>query len=395
MKSRIRNELKNIDYPLLIIYVFLLGFGLVMVYSSSMDKAISNNNSYDFYYNRQRVSMLVALIAFTIMSIIPYRLYLKKHWMFIGMAIVGIMYLQLTFMGAGKDIGGQRWIKLFGVVQFQPSEFVKLFMIVYLANTLASKEERFGRLPLEGALGTVAPIVMATGLILSEPDIGTAAILLAMSYCILLAVQWRPSVLKKIAVTTVGGISFVALFLLLGGGQWLLEGNREGRLNSFVDPFKYAQNEGMQVVQSYLAFATGGLKGQGIGQSVQKLGYLPEPHTDFIIAIIAEELGIIGVTIVLGGLGYIVLHAILIGIRAINPRERFLAIGIASWIGIQTFVNIGGATGLIPLTGVTLPLLSFGGVSLLMVSTALGILMNVSMKQKREKRARNLAQQTD
>lgn len=394
MKSQLKRIAKDIDYPLLIVYVFLLLFGLVMVYSSSMDKAISNDKPYDFYYNRQRMSMLVAFFAFTVASIIPYRHYVKPAFIKVGIVIVAIMYVQLKFSGAGADIGGQRWIKFLGIIQFQPSEFLKFFIVLTLASVLGAREQRLGRLELSHVIGALVPVVIGAGLIISEPDIGTAVIYLAISYCIFLSVRWKPKDFKRLALGTISVIGAGAVFLLLGGGQLLLSGNREGRLNSFLDPFMYAQGEGMQVVQSYLAFATGGLTGQGIGQSVQKLGYLPEPHTDFIIAIIAEELGLVGIFIVLGGLGYLVLHALMLANRATNPKERFLAVGVASWIGLQTFVNVGGATGIIPLTGVTLPLLSFGGVSLLMVSASLGIVMNISIKQKMERRRRKeLAEQ--
>jgi len=389
MKSQLKNKLKNVDYPLLLVYVFLLVFGLIMVYSSSMDKAISNNKPYDFYFNRQRNSMIVAFLAFTIMSIIPYQNYVKPFFVKFGMLVVAAMYIQLKLSGLGEDIGGQRWIRLFGLFSFQPSEFLKIFIIIALASVLGARELRLGRLELKQIIAALTPVVIGAGLIISEPDIGTAAIFLAISYCILFSVRWKPKDFKLLVLGTGFLLVSIVVFLMVGGGQWLLSGNREGRLNSFLDPFMYAQTTGLQVVQSYLAFASGGLTGEGIGQSVQKLGYLPEPHTDFIIAIIAEELGLIGAAIVIAGLGYIVLHGIKLAVRAVNPTERFLAVGISSWIGIQTFVNIGGATGLIPLTGVTLPLMSFGGVSLLMVSTALGILMNISINQnsKRKKKA--------
>ena len=140
---------------------------------------------------------------------------------------------------------------------------------------------------------------------------------------------------------------------------------RMERINGYLDPFGTAQDEGFQLVNSYLAIGSGGIKGLGLGQSVQKLGYLPEAHTDFIMAIIAEELGVFGVAFVLVGLGYLVLRGIYIGIRCRDPFGSMLAIGISGMIGIQSFINLGGMSGLIPITGVTLPFISYGGSSIL------------------------------
>ena len=159
-----------------------------------------------------------------------------------------------------------------------------------------------------------------------------------------------------------------------------------GRIKAFLNPFEYAEGSGLQVINGYIAIGSGGLEGVGLGQSIQKLGYLPEPQTDFIMAIIAEELGLLGVIIVLGGLGFIVFRGIVIALKTKDPLARMIAAGIASWIAIQTFINLGGLSGLIPLTGVTLPFISYGGSSILVLSFAMGILINVSMYEKLEKR---------
>ena len=155
---------------------------------------------------------------------------------------------------------------------------------------------------------------------------------------------------------------------------------------SYLNPFEYEDGSGHQVVNSYYAIGGGGLEGRGLGQSIQKLGYLPEPQTDFIMAIIMEELGIWGVLIVLGGLGFIVYKGFSIALRTKDPLARMIAAGIASWIGWQSFINLGGVTGLIPLTGVTLPFISYGGTSIIILSLAMGILINVSMFEKVERK---------
>ncbi len=154
---------------------------------------------------------------------------------------------------------------------------------------------------------------------------------------------------------------------------------------SFLNPFDYIQGSGYQIANGYIAIGSGGLQGRGLGNSIQKMGYLPEPQTDVIMAVISEELGLLGAIIVIGGLGFIVLRALSIALQAKDPHARMLAAGIGSMIGIQTFVNLGGLTGLIPLTGVTLPFISYGGTSVILLSLALGILTNVSMFVKYEK----------
>ena len=165
----------------------------------------------------------------------------------------------------------------------------------------------------------------------------------------------------------------------------LLTERRRGRLEAFFNPFDYEQGFGYQIVNGYIAIGSGGLTGLGLGNSNQKYGYLPEPHTDFIMAIIAEELGLIGVLIVLCGLFFIVFKAISIALSTKDPQARMIAAGIGSIIGFQTFINLGGMLGIIPLTGVPLPFISYGGTSIIILSAALGILMNVSMFVKHEK----------
>ena len=158
--------------------------------------------------------------------------------------------------------------------------------------------------------------------------------------------------------------------------------SRQGRLLSFLNPFDYELGSGYQIVNGYIAIGAGGMKGLGLGNSIQKMGYLPEPHTDVIMAVISEEIGVFGTIIVIGGLGFIVLRALTIALRTKDPHARMLAAGIGSVIGIQTFVNLGGLTGLIPLTGVPLPFISYGGTSVILLSLALGILMNVSIFER-------------
>src|SRR5699024_2698335 len=178
-------------------------------------------------------------------------------------------------------------------------------------------------------------------------------------------------------------VGSIVLFFLW---DTVMTGSRKGRILSYLNPFDYASGSGFQIVNGYIAIGSGGVTGNGLGDSVQKMGYLPEPHTDVIMAVISEELGIFGGIIVIGGLGFIVIRALTLAIKAKDPQARMLATGIGSVIGIQTFVNLGGLMGVIPLTGVPLPFISYGGTSVILMSIAVGILMNVSMFIKYEKK---------
>ncbi|HSP22335.1 MAG TPA: FtsW/RodA/SpoVE family cell cycle protein, partial [Planococcus sp. (in: firmicutes)] len=183
----------------------------------------------------------------------------------------------------------------------------------------------------------------------------------------------------RLAAIVVGASAIFILPIMIFASDMIFTEKRLGRLDAFFNPFSDELGFGLQIVNGYLAIGSGGLSGLGLGQSIQKLGYLPEPHTDFIMSVIAEELGIFGVLFVLGGLAFIVLRGLSIAMTTKDPLARMLATGVSSMIGIQAFVNLGGMTGLIPLTGVTLPFISYGGTSVILLSLAMGVLMNVSM----------------
>ncbi len=190
--------------------------------------------------------------------------------------------------------------------------------------------------------------------------------------------------LLKLSTLNFGILLLIAPFVYLNW-ESIMTSSRKGRFLAYLNPFDYITGSGYQIANGYIAIGSGGVKGLGLGNSIQKMGYLPEPHTDVIMAVISEELGIVGAIIVIGGLGFIVLRALLLALKAKDPHARMLAAGVGSMIGIQTFVNLGGLTGLIPLTGVPLPFISFGGTSVILTSIAVGILMNVSMFVKYEK----------
>ncbi len=362
-----------------------------MVYSSSMMVAIMiEGEPPDHFYNKQLTNLKVGAIVFLLGAFFPYKHYSKKWLLFILMVIMGILLAWVTFFGIGKaQTGSQSWINVFGITTFQPSEFAKLFVILYLSGSFYKKSLK------ENSIQDVKPndigypifiwlvILFSVGI---ETDLGALAIIFVIAISITLVSGIKGKSLRKFFTVLSGFGGLIMVFVALLKWDSIFNANRAGRLQSWSNPFEYADGSGLQIINGYLAIGAGGLEGVGLGQSIQKLGYLPEPQNDFIMAIIAEELGIAGVAIVVVGLGLIVARSFYIAMTTQDPLARMIAGGIGTWIGFQTFINLGGISGIIPLTGVTLPFISYGGTSIMMLSLAMGILVNVSMYYKKEKR---------
>lgn len=400
MRNYIKAFIRNFDFPLFFAYLILCLFGLVMIYSSSLVVAVGR---YDFapnhFFQKQVFNLAIAFPAFLFVSFFPYKNYKKKGIM--AIAVVGMLTLLFSvhFFGYGKEqLGAQRLINIAGV-NIQPSEIAKIVIIVYFASLFAKKYERGSIKSMNDLLGPpIIILIFSVGSIMAETDIGTSLIIVVGALSVIAASGMNREMLSTIMASKVNKKAFLKIvsivsvifvivtFVVFLRWDSILTENRQGRILSFLNPFEYSQGSGNQVVNSYIAIGSGGVTGHGLGNSVQKMGYLPEPHTDAIIAIISEELGILGVFIVLGGLGFIVLRAFSIALKTQDPQARMLAAGIGSVIGMQTFVNIGGLTGIIPLTGIPLPFISYGGTSVILMSVAVGILMNVSMFVKYEKK---------
>ncbi|MEC1179489.1 FtsW/RodA/SpoVE family cell cycle protein [Metasolibacillus meyeri] len=389
MKKYFATYFRNFDYPLFITYILLCLFGLVMIYSSSMMVAIMELRPPDYYYAKQLTNLKFAAVAFLFGAFFPYKHYSNKMILVMMMIVMAILLFWVTFFGVGKaETGSQSWISLFGLMNFQPSEYAKLFVILYLAGSLYKKGLK------ENAIQNVQPndiiypisiwllILFSVGM---ETDLGAVAIIGVIAMSILIFSGIRGKTLGKFAaVFGIFGTIIIGAVLIIKDD--ILNASRMGRFLVLKNPFEYADGSGYQIVNGYLAIGAGGLEGRGLGQSIQKLGYLPHPETDFIMAIIAEELGIFGVTIVIAGLAFIVLRGLYIAMTTKDPLARMIAGGIAVWIGFQAFLNLSGLSGIFPLTGVTLPFISYGGTSILILSLAMGILINISMYYKFDKR---------
>ena len=364
-------KLKDYDFTLIITPILLAGFGVVMIYSASMVTAVVEGNESTHYFFRQLTWFGIGMTGFVFCSLFPYRYY-QKLMKFIILAIVLLLVAVLIF---GNSVNNAKSWFQFGPLTMQPAEFAKLGLIMYLASIYSKKQAYIS----EFTKGVLPPLVLTAiilGLIVLQPDIGSASIIFFIACSVIFSSGIR---MKHLSVLIGIGVALVLLLI-----PFMISDERLSRFTGAYQPFETPDSDGYQLIQSYLAIGVGGLTGEGLGQSIQKLGYLMEAHTDFIMAIIAEELGFIGVILVIGMLSIIVLRGIFIARKSNDSFGSLLAIGIASMVGIQTFINLGAISGVLPITGVPLPFVSYGGSSLLIMLISMGILNNIAMSVKKQ-----------
>ncbi|WP_043933466.1 FtsW/RodA/SpoVE family cell cycle protein [Bacillus sp. EB01] len=374
-----KNKLKSYDYTLILAIIVLSIFGLVMVYSASMGAALNRYGyEHDFFYQKQKMALLGSAAIFLVFAYaFPYRLLKKTAW------LIMIVLISFGALGAvlviGKVAGNaQSWFDL-GFFSIQPAEFAKISVIIYLSAVYAKKQSYINNFN-KGVVPPLAYLIIISGLIIMQPDFGTAAIVIAIAILIILSSGMNiKNIMKLVAI----GAAVLTIFAL-GFQDWIFSEERLSRLSVLEDPFEDVKDEGFHLSNSLIAIGSGGITGMGLGQGVQKLGYLPESHTDFIIAVVAEELGLLGVAFVVLSLCFIVLKGYRIAMRCKDPFGSLLAIGISSMIGIQSIINLAGVSGVIPLTGVPLPFVSYGGSSIMQLAMSAGILVNVSMYTRLE-----------
>ncbi|HDR3887767.1 putative lipid II flippase FtsW [Bacillus mycoides] len=370
---------KSMDYSLLLPLVILCVLGVIMVYSSSSIVAISKHNwPANYFFKKQLIALAIGTIMLAIIVAIPYKLWRKRIVLIaMGIGSIGLLSAALIF---GKDVNGAKgWI-----LGIQPAEFVKITVIITLANFFAKKQETQTAF-VQGIIPPLAVVGGAMGLILLQNDLGTDLLIAGTVGIMFLCSGVRINLwIKRIVLTSIVWIP--ALYFL---GNYALSPYQKARFSVFLDPFSDPQKDGFQLINSFIGIASGELNGRGLGNSVQKYGYLPEPQTDFIMAIISEELGFIGVAVILICLLLIIIRSFRIAQKCKDPFGSLIAIGIASLLGVQTFINVGGMSGLIPLTGVPLPFVSYGGSSLLANLLAMGILLNIASQVKRQEKQQN------
>lgn len=356
------------DFIILIIALGLTGMGLLMVYSSSMNFAfMEHGGNSAYYFTRQLVFAVLGVITMYIAMKFPYEYY-KKLTPFLLFAVFVLMLLVMTPLGHEVN-GARRWLNL-GFTNIQPSEFVKIALIIYLASIYSRKQEYIDQF-WRGVIPPLFVVGLFFGLILFQRDLGTAMSLIIFTLVMLFCSGARFKHMFALGIMAVG------LFAVFG----FLQQYRLIRIMTFLDPWADRQGAGYQLVQSLLAIGNGGLTGSGFNNSIQKQFYLPEAHTDFIFSIFAEEFGLIGVTIILLAFLVLIIRGIQVSTRCPDAFGTLLGLGIVSMIGIQTLINVGVASGSIPVTGITLPFISYGGSSLLLTLGSIGILLNISRHQ--------------
>lgn len=356
---------KSPDILLFAATVLLLGIGIVMVYSASQVTAYERLDDTFYYLKKQLVWALLGLAAMVSVMKVDYWKYKKMAVPFLIIAF--ILLIAVLLPGIGKNVkGAQRWLGV-GPLTVQPSEVIKLSLVVFMAYGLSKYRERL-RYFTAGMLPFLVVLALACGLILLQPDLGTAVSAAGTVYIMLFAAGARGKHLFYLALA-----GMVAV-----GAAIILEPYRMSRFLAFLDPWKDPRGTGFHIIQSLYALGSGGLFGAGLGQSHQKFFYLPEQHTDFIFAVLGEELGFLGGALVITLFLIFVWRGFKIALSSQDPFASLLAVGVTSMIALQAIINIGVVTGSLPITGIPLPLISFGGSSLIFTLTGVGILLNIS-----------------
>lgn len=363
------------DYLLLWITLALLGLGLVMVYSASIAIAEANasiGHQSTYYLMRQAIFIGISLVAAYVAFQVPMEWW-QKMAPHLFLLAIGLLILVLI-PGVGRNINGsQRWLSLF-VINLQPSEFMKLFAAMYVADYAVRKSAQMDSI-VKGFLPMVAVMVLVGFLLLREPDFGALAVVASISISIL----WLAGINVWVFVGLLAVLP-VAVYFLIVSSPYRLE-----RVIGFMDPWADPFGKGYQLSHALIAFGRGEWFGVGLGASVEKLLYLPEAHTDFLFAVIAEELGFVGVVTVLFLFSWLIIRAFGIGKEAAANEQYFsalLAQGIGVWIGAQAIINIGVNMGVLPTKGLTLPLLSFGGSGILANCIAIAVLLRIDYENR-------------
>ena len=365
----------SFDHGLFWVSMILIGIGLVMVYSSSIalaETAKKFGNSSSYFLIRQTLFICIGAAAGFITFLIPIRWWQKvSPYLFLG----GLFLLILVLIpGIGHKVNGsRRWLSLI-VFNLQPSEFMKLFVAMYASDYVLRKSKEIGTF-LKGFLPMASAIILVGLLLIKEPDFGALAVISVIAALILILGGINKNILLGLLF-----VSPAAIWGIIHAATY-----RTSRL-SFLDPWSDSLTKNYQLQHSLMAFGRGEMFGVGLGGSVEKLLYLPEPHTDFILAVLAEELGFVGVLVVIGLFSWLVIRAFGIAKEAIineNYYSALLSQGIGIWFGVQGIMNMGVNMGLLPTKGLTLPLLSYGGSGILANMIALAILLRIDWENRR------------
>lgn len=358
-------ERTHFDFGLLIITILLVAVGVIMVYSSSALLASENYNDSNFFLKKEIIFVIAGFALMVLAVKTPFQIYQKLVYPILGLAV---FMLCLTFIPGlrAEAAGAARWVRIAGF-SLQPSEFAKLAVIIFLAYSLAKKHKKI-RTFMVGYLGNAIIVGVVIILVLGGKDLGSAMMIAIVAGVMMFVAGIRPLYLVASVIA-----SMPVLYLAVASVAY-----RRKRILAFLDPWADRYGSGFQMIQSFVAFNEGGVLGQGLGQGQQKLFYLPEAHTDFIASVLGEELGLIGITIVIILFAAFAYRGIRIALRAPDIFSRYLAFGITAFISLQAILNLSVVMGLFPTKGMVLPFISYGGSALLTMLFAVGILLNIS-----------------
>ncbi|PMM04074.1 cell division protein FtsW [Vibrio kanaloae] len=370
------------DRQLVWIALGLMLTGLVMVTSASFPISARLTDQPFHFMFRHAIFLVLALGVSSVILQIP-----MKRWFQYSTYLLGLsFFLLIVVLAVGKSVNGaSRWIPL-GLFNLQPAEVAKLSLFIFMAGYLVRKQDEVRKTFFGGFAKPIMVFGAFAVLLLGQPDLGTVVVMLVTLFGMLFIAGAK---LSQFIALMVAGIAAVV-------GLIVVEPYRVRRVTSFWEPWNDPFGSGYQLTQSLMAFGRGDWMGQGLGNSVQKLEYLPEAHTDFVFAVLAEELGFVGVTLVLILIFSLVFKAILIGKKAFESDQLFngyLAFGIGIWFAFQTLVNVGAASGIVPTKGLTLPLISYGGSSLIVMSVAVSMLLRIDHECRWEEKEQT--EQTD
>lgn len=356
---------RGIDYTFLFLIMLLLSIGLVMLLSASAPPGASKYNDSYYFFKKQLLFVVAGLVGMVVVSKIDYRVYKKYSTLIFGICVLLLVLVAIPGIGVSLN-GSRRWLQLPGF-QLQPSEFMKLAIALFFAERISTgrfnvaMRKDFGY--FAATLGVVAILMLL------EPHLSGTIVIVGIGLWILVAAGTKiiPFV---IGIPVVGVVGFILIYFF--------DANRLARIMRFISPFEDMQYTGYQIAQALYAMGSGGLFGRGLGQSVQKYSYLPEPYNDFIFSIACEELGLVGGAIIIAIFALLILRGFRIALNAPDTFGTLLATGIMAQIAIQTTLNIAVATSSVPNTGVSLPFFSYGGTAILVILIEMGILLNIS-----------------
>ena len=367
-KNENRVRFEEIDYGIFYSVLILLAIGVIMIYSASSYYAMFKEGDSMVYLKKQIVWAITGLVAMSLMSNFDYH---KLKKITPQLLIITVPLLIAVFFFPAVN-GAKRWIQI-GALSFQPSELTKYVVVLFLALSLDIKGDgvkKFftGILPYLGVAGFFSAMILA------EKNLSIAAIIMIVTFIMLFVAGGTvKDLFGKVAPTLL-----VVVFIFIFSEEY-----RKARMLNFLNPWKDPAGDGYQLIQSFYALGAGGVTGLGLGQSRQKTLYMPEPHNDFIFSIIGEELGLIGCLFIIFLFIFFVWRGIKVAMKAKDTYGTLLAVGITSIIAVQAIINIAVVTGSMPVTGVPMPFISYGGTSLVINMTAMGILLNISRQIER------------